>query len=122
MAKNKITTPYHFNLKDIEDNVDYLLSMNELGNHDVINDLLKLSNRNSDNIIQSLKGSLILWYFYIKIANEVENYELSGKITHLIEIEKQDCLVALVELGMKSGGLKEYVDDIGFEIKDLMLG
>lgn len=113
--------PHHFNLKEIEDNVDYLISINELGNHDVINDLLKLSDRNCDNIVESLKGSLILWWFYIRMANSEENYELSGKILRLIEIEKEDCVVALVGLGMKQGGLMEFINDINAEIKDLML-
>lgn len=113
----------HFNLKEIELDVDYILSISELGANEMFDDMVSTMNEgiSSESIINVFKNSVAIWFFYIKLANKEENYELSSKILKVIQTEKDDAIVQLRKNGYNLKGLNKYLDEIITETKNLML-
>lgn len=112
----------YFNLKAVEEDIDYLLSVNELGNMDFIDDLMSISgNTTPKQIMSAFKTSIIVYFFYIKLANEEENYELSSKILRVVEFERMGCFNQLVNAKVPDDGLDEYLDVVVDEIKQTIL-
>lgn len=109
-----------FNTQEIEENVDYLLSVSELGN-DWATGLVNAGTKSFSQIIDGFKETLIIWYFYTKISNQEENYELSDKIRRVIELEKLDAIEQLLLKGGDERIIENFVNEIDIEIRNLML-
>ena len=101
-----------FNLKNIENEIDYLISINELGKQDWLDDIFSMSSRSANQVIDVFKKSIIVWVFYLKLSNEQESYELSAKIMKIIEIEKQDAIDEITFSGNADEYLEDYLDAI----------
>jgi len=110
-----------FNLKQINEDVDYILATNELGSMEFIDDLLASGNTNPKKIMSAFKTSVIVFFFYIKLANEDEDYELSAKILRVIEFERMNTYNQLLSKAVPEDGLDEYLDAVVNEIKTTIL-
>jgi hypothetical protein len=109
----------HFNMQDIEEELDYYLALNNDGN-ELINDLFNLIDKNAEQILRLFKNTIIIWATYKKISNEEENYELSAKIMKLIEIERNNTFDSLIQINFPKKNILKYLNSIIEEIEDIV--
>ncbi len=112
----------YFNLNILESDIDYIISVNEL-NLEFIDDLLSTSGGTTTikQIMSAFKTNVILYFFYIKLADKEEKYELSHKLMRVIEFERMSCYNQLINKKAIEEGLDAYLDSIVDEIKYLIL-
>jgi len=113
----------YFSLKEIEEDVNYILAMNEMGQNEAIEHLMELRNVNSNTVVGVFKNSIILWAFYIKLADQKEQYELSAKILRVVDAEKEECMDRLLQNNdtLDEEGLEYYLDSIIAEVMNFVL-